>query len=212
LFSLRWRSRPARFDRDRPAPWGAFSPSRISPRGTAGPASATGRGGPGAGGKSGREAGRAPGSFLRLSNRYDRRQCPPGFGETYFSFCFFSSTFKCGNTNAARTGGGIGDFGPFTDRQMTSLKRRSSARSSCVRSNDSDNFAPQASDLFFSLRSTSGTACLYVAKSGVAWKAWYIGRAAASNWLIGLSPRISSIVRSMLAVEYIVESTNFRFV
>ena len=35
----------------------------------------------------------------------------------------------------------------------------------------------------------------------------YIGRAAASNWLIGLSPRISSIVRSMLDVEYIVEST-----
>jgi len=40
----------------------------------------------------------------------------------------------------------------------------------------------------------------------------YIGRAAASNWLIGFRPRINSIVRSMLAVEYIVESTWPRFV
>src|SRR5262249_42817734 len=34
-----------------------------------------------------------------------------------------------------------------------------------------------------------------------------MGRAAASNWLIGRRPRMSSIVRSMLDVEYIVEST-----
>ena len=44
-------------------------------------------------------------------------------------------------------------------------------------------------------------------RSGVGPKAPYIGRAAASNWLIGLRPRISSMVRNMLDVEYIVEST-----
>ena len=31
--------------------------------------------------------------------------------------------------------------------------------------------------------------------------AWNIGRAAASNWLIGWRPRMSSIVRNMLEVE-----------
>ena len=34
-----------------------------------------------------------------------------------------------------------------------------------------------------------------------------IGAAAASNCVIGCRPRISSIVRNMLEVEYIVEST-----
>src|SRR5580704_18871448 len=48
--------------------------------------------------------------------------------------------------------------------------------------------------------------------SGFAVNEAYIGWAAASNWLIGFSPRISSIVRSMLLVEYIVESTWRRFV
>src|SRR5438874_7012740 len=43
--------------------------------------------------------------------------------------------------------------------------------------------------------------------SGRAANEWYIGRAAASNWLIGGKPRISPIVRNMLAVEYMVEST-----
>src|SRR4029434_6733066 len=38
----------------------------------------------------------------------------------------------------------------------------------------------------------------------------HIGRAAASNWLIGSRPRISSIVRSIDEVLYIVESTLFR--
>ena len=38
--------------------------------------------------------------------------------------------------------------------------------------------------------------CVNGAASGVGWKALYIGVAAASYWLIGGRPRISSIVRS----------------
>ena len=38
----------------------------------------------------------------------------------------------------------------------------------------------------------------------------YIGSAAASNWLIGFSPSVSSIVRNMLLVEYSDESTQLR--
>lgn len=37
------------------------------------------------------------------------------------------SPFRCGNTNAARTGAGIGESAPFTERQITSLNKRSSA-------------------------------------------------------------------------------------
>jgi hypothetical protein len=39
-----------------------------------------------------------------------------------------------------------------------------------------------------------------------------IGCAVASNCDIGFKPRINSIVRNMLLVEYIVESTERRFV
>src|SRR5262245_59168753 len=60
--------------------------------------------------------------------------------------------------------------------------------------------------------SVLGISCAYAVTSGFAVNEWYIGRAAASNWLIGLRPRISSMVRSMLDVEYMVESTYLRFV
>src|SRR5262249_21149418 len=43
--------------------------------------------------------------------------------------------------------------------------------------------------------------------SGAPTKHAHIGRAAASNWLIGGRPRISSIVRSMLQVEDIADTT-----
>ena len=49
-------------------------------------------------------------------------------------------------------------------------------------------------------------------RSGLDWNALYIGRAAASNWLIGCRAKINSIDRNMLAVEYIVESTKPCFV
>src|SRR5262249_24088906 len=61
-------------------------------------------------------------------------------------------------------------------------------------------------------RSTSGTTCVYDLSSAFAANDGHIGRAAASNWLIGFRPRINSIVRNMLAVEYIDESTWPRFV
>ena len=118
----------------------------------------------------------------------------------YFSFTF-------GTKNPARTGAGIGLFAPFTERQITSLNSKSSAASSFSKSNVADIAAPHASRLFFSFRSTAGLTCLYAVRSGFAKNEAYIGRAAASNWLIGFSPRISSIVRSMLLVEYMVEST-----
>src|SRR5262245_3920798 len=60
--------------------------------------------------------------------------------------------------------------------------------------------------------STSGLTCAYGRRSALAWNELYIGWAAASNWLIGGRFRISSIVRSMLLVEYIDESTTFRLV
>src|SRR5205807_7615063 len=112
------------------------------------------------------------------------------------------SSLTCGTTKAARTGGGIGASGPRTDRQTTSLRSRSSAWSSLLRSNFSDSLAPQALNLFFALRSVSGTRCLYGRRSGSGWNEAYIGRAAASNWLMGRRPRLNSIVRNMLVVEY----------
>src|SRR5262245_19949703 len=72
--------------------------------------------------------------------------------------------------------------------------------------------APHASFGFFASMSTSGLTCVYGLSSGVVAKERYIGRAAASNWLIGCSRRISSIVRNILLVEYIDESTYRRFV
>src|SRR5687767_12991799 len=102
------------------------------------------------------------------------------------SWAFFDFT---GRKNAARTGAGIFDVGPFTDRQITSLNRMSSARSSTARLNFSDRAAPYAPGWFNAFRSASGTRWVYGSSVGFAVNEWYIGRAAASNWLIGFSPR-----------------------
>ena len=59
-----------------------------------------------------------------------------------------------GRTNAARTGGGIGESAPLTDFQMISLKTRSSARSSTSRSSCFEASAPQAVAVFLASRST----------------------------------------------------------
>src|SRR5688572_7289770 len=114
--------------------------------------------------------------------------------------------------NPALTGAGIGLSAPLTERQITSLNNKSSAASSVSRSNFADISAPHASFGFFASMSTSGLTCLYTLLSGFAVNERYIGRAAASNWLIGFRSRISSIVRNMLLVEYIVESTCPRLV
>src|SRR6266498_3195436 len=66
---------------------------------------------------------------------------------------------------------------------------------------------PQASFVFRSFKSTLAGRCVYGRESGLAWNEWNIGVAAASYCDIGFRPRINSIVRNMLLVEYIVEST-----
>src|SRR4051794_37533155 len=114
-------------------------------------------------------------------------------------------------TNAERTGGGIGEWAPRTAFQMISLNTRSSARSSISRVNRFEASAPQADARFFADRSVFGMRWEYGVRSAVAVNAADIGRAAASNWLIGSRPRISSIVRSIDEVLYIVESTDFRW-
>ena len=88
----------------------------------------------------------------------------------------------------------------------------SSAWSSCSRFARSDHSAPHAPATFTAFRSAFGISRVYGVTSGVPVNDRYIGRAAASNWLIGLRPRINSIVRNRLDVEYMVESTYFRFV
>src|SRR3954464_11323709 len=95
---------------------------------------------------------------------------------------------------------------------MTSLNRMSSSWSSFARFAFSDQSAPQAPATLTAFRSAFGTSWAYGVKSGFDVNAAYMGRAARSNWLIGLRPRISSIVCSRLDVEYMVESTAFRFV
>src|SRR5262245_62471463 len=79
-------------------------------------------------------------------------------------------------------------------------------------SSSADIAALHAAFWFFASMATSGLTCVYGVSFGVVANERYIGRAAASNWLIGCNPRISSIVRNMLLVEYIDESTWRRFV
>ncbi len=65
----------------------------------------------------------------------------------------------CGKKNASRTGAGMGEWSPLTERQITSFSSKSSAASSLEKSNFSDNFTPQAPIRFFSLRLAWGTRC-----------------------------------------------------
>src|SRR3989339_1352532 len=126
---------------------------------------------------------------------------------------FQSSSFIFAiRTKAARTGAGIGLPAPRTERHITSLSSRSSAASSLAKFILSDSSPPHAVLTLRALRSTFAGRALYGRASALAWKQLYIGAAAASNWDMGCSPRISSIVLSMLLVEYIVETTAPRLV
>src|SRR5207237_9839833 len=60
--------------------------------------------------------------------------------------------------------------------------------------------------VFLAVRDTPGTTAVYGRMFGVLEKAADIGVATASNWLIGGTPRISSIVRSTETGEEKVES------
>src|SRR5437588_12868302 len=101
----------------------------------------------------------------------------------------------------------MGFCGPRIECQIISLRTRSSAASSFVKFILSETFPPQAVFKFLAARSTMTGAVLYGRRSGLLWNEFNIGVAAASNWDIGFNPRICSIVRNMLLVEYIVEST-----
>ena len=91
-----------------------------------------------------------------------------------------------------------------------SFNSTSGARSSTEKSIASDAAAPNEAGRFFSSVGTRGVRRWYVAMFGVPVNALYSGAAAASYWLIGVRPRISSIVRSTDDVEYSVWSTKPR--
>ena len=97
----------------------------------------------------------------------------------------------------ARTGGGIGESAPRTDFHRISFSSYSGVMSASVKFMASDASAPQALAAFFSSSGTRAGSAVYGVATGVVWNALYIGVAAASYWLIGGRPRISSIVRSM---------------
>src|SRR5262245_44626652 len=118
-----------------------------------------------------------------------------------------SSSSSMARANALRTGAGICELAPRTDFQMISLNSMSGAASSLLKSSCADLCEPGAFCGFFSARSTRASRCLYGARSALFMKELYIGVAPASYWLIGGSPRISSIVRNIPEVVYIVEST-----
>src|SRR6187549_1868802 len=96
----------------------------------------------------------------------------------------------------ARTGGGIGESAPRTDFQTISFSSNSGVRSASTKFIASDAPAPQALAALRSSRGTRAGSAVY-GVAAVVWNALYIGVAAASYWLIGRRPRISSIVRSM---------------
>src|SRR5215467_1305220 len=121
-----------------------------------------------------------------------------------------SSSTSMERTKALRTGAGIRELAPRTDFQMISLNSTSGAASSLLKSSCAERCEPGAFSRFFSARSMRASRCLNGVRSAPLAplvKELYIGVAAASYWLIGGSPRISSIVRSIPEVVYIVEST-----
>src|ERR1051325_1005199 len=99
-----------------------------------------------------------------------------------------------------RRGGGIGDPTPFVARQRISLRRISSVRSASEKSIRDDSAAPKLLGRLFSSSDTVSGIRRYCDMLTVLSNAAYIGVAAASYWLIGGKPRISSIVRSTPAV------------
>src|SRR5262249_33227926 len=104
-----------------------------------------------------------------------------------------------GRLKKLRRGGGIGVFAPRIDRHRISFSRASGARSSIVKSIASDWADPNDEGRLRSVSETVGSPWRHgrtVPRFGVPVTALYIDVAAASYWLIGGRPRISSIVRS----------------
>ena len=70
-------------------------------------------------------------------------------------------------------------------------------RSASEKSRRSERVARSLRGGFFSVSETRGISAWNGVRSGVDVKAVYMGTAAASKWVIGFRPRISSMVRSM---------------
>src|SRR5204863_525133 len=100
--------------------------------------------------------------------------------------------------------GGIGLWAPRIERQMTSLSRRSSAASSLAKFILAEMSEPHAVRKLRCFRSTFAGNALYGLKFGAVVNELCIGVASASNCDIGRKPRINSIVRNMLLVQYMV--------
>src|ERR1700760_3897833 len=114
-----------------------------------------------------------------------------GFDQSSSSFFFFSRI-----TNALRLGAGIIASSPFTDFQITSFKARSGAASSFLKLKLSDCLLLLFTATLRLLISTLAGMALKGNRSGVAVKHSYMGNAAASYWLMGGKPNISSMVRN----------------
>src|SRR5207247_6610702 len=98
---------------------------------------------------------------------------------------------------------------PLIAFQMISLNSMSGAASASSKFISIERCAPGAFGGLTSVRETRAGRAEYDARSGSLVNALNIGVAAASYWLMGGIPRISSMVRSMLVVEYMVLSTDF---
>src|ERR1700712_4766731 len=94
---------------------------------------------------------------------------------------------------------------------MILLNNMSGTRSSLVRSIWLLRTAVALVAVFLSLRLILAATDLKDVRFGSLLKLLNMGVAAASYWLIGGSPKINSIVRSIEEVEYIVLSTKPRF-
>src|SRR5262249_12791191 len=104
-------------------------------------------------------------------------------------------------TNTLRFGGGIGESFPFTDCQITSLSGSSGVRSASEKSHVREIAAPAVLGGVFSSSGTPRTMRRDGGRVGGARDGVLNENPAASYWLIGGSPRISSIVRSTPDVE-----------
>ena len=126
----------------------------------------------------------------------------------YSSVLVVRSSSGTGRTKAARTGAGISDDAPRTDFQTISFSSRSGARSGTLEVHAQRRLGARRVLGVRLGRATRAPRARGTARGRpIGAKAANSGVAAASYWLIGGRPRISSIVRSTDAVEYSVESS-----
>src|SRR5258708_6872115 len=97
-------------------------------------------------------------------------------------------------------GAGYGTSGPLAATQRMRLSSSSGARSYSRKFIFALRLAPGAFGEFFASRSILGVFTSYGSRDAFWPKQANIGVAPPSYWVIGGSPRISSIVRTMLAV------------